>query len=63
MWSRVKRAGRGAKIDASTWTKGQLSRDEGEVSDSAEASIGRAMEEAVERGYASDSEDKEKKLK
>lgn len=58
MWSRAKRTGRGEKIDEHVW-KGLWHREESESGSDTESVISeseleREMEEAVERGYASD---------
>lgn len=57
MWSRAKRNGKGARLDEHVW-RGLWEKDEDieVVSSVDEEEIEREMEEAVERGYASDRE-------
>ena len=61
MWSRAKRTEKGGKIDEAVWTiaagKVQGGKDEGEGQDER---LEEEMEEAVGRGYASDSEDRKR---
>lgn len=57
MWSRAKRNGRGTRLDEHVWKQlWEKAMDESEASeaDLSDSEIEREMEEAVERGYASD---------
>jgi sphingolipid delta-4 desaturase len=54
MWSRAKRTSRGEKLQERVWV--DLARGGGteEVSEAESSDVGKGMEEAVQRGYASD---------
>ncbi|GFZ48150.1 Dihydroceramide delta(4)-desaturase [Saitozyma sp. JCM 24511] len=54
MWSRAKRTSRGEKLDERVWV--DMARGGGgeEISEAESSDVGKGMEEAVQRGYASD---------
>lgn len=54
MWSRAKRTSRGEKLDERVWVDMARGGGDEEVSEAESSDVGKGMEEAVQRGYASD---------
>jgi hypothetical protein len=54
LWSRAKRTSRGEKLQERVWVDMARGGGTEEVSEAESSDVGKGMEEAVQRGYASD---------